>query len=329
MSNFERKNNLPAIIKTVESTFTELARRHNVPDFTFAREAEFAAQILKQNDYLSQVACDNQDSLKEAIINVAAIGLSLSPIRKQAYLVPRKKRVCLDISYQGLVDLATTSGAILWTKAELVMDRDQFEFLGINMTPKHKVKNVFGDRGGVIGGYCVAKMPSGDFLVDHMSLAEVHAIRDRSEAWKAYKAGTIKATPWVTDENEMIKKTLIRRAYKSWPKTISQDVLNDAIRVVNDTEGLNVEYENAPELPDEVELKRQAGCDSIRKFLEALDRPESAFIEHLGRATNRKIAKLEDLTTLEIEQQIIFLEGVVDAQAEKLESLKSKGKPNR
>lgn len=324
MSNYERRANLPAIIKSAEPTFTDLAKRHNVPDFTFAREAEFAIQILKQNDYLSQIACDNPDSLKDAIINVAAIGLSLSPIRKQAYLVPRKKRVCLDISYQGFVDLATSRGAILWAKAELVRDKDQFEFMGMNMPPKHKIKNVFGDRGAVIGGYCTAKMPTGDLLVDIMALDEIYAIRDRSEAWKAYKAGTIKTLPWVTDENEMMKKTLIRRAYKSWPKTASQYSLKDAIGVVDDTDGLDSESGQV-EAPDDSETKRQDGFADIRKFLEALDRPESAYIDHLNRATNRKIGKLEDLTNLEIEQQIVFLEGVVDAQAAKLERLKSKG----
>lgn len=326
MSNVERKNNLPAVIKTVEPRFTELARRHGVPDFTFARESEFAMQILKQNDYLAEVACGNLDSLKEAIINVAAIGLSLSPINKQAYLVPRKKRVCLDISYQGFLDLATSRGAILWAKAELVRDKDQFEFLGVNLLPKHKVKNVFGDRGAVIGGYCVAKMPTGDLLVDHMSIAEIYAIRDRAEAWKAYKAGSIKSTPWQTDESEMMKKTLIRRAYKSWPKSVAQEVLNSAINVANEADGITLD--ESPVAPDESDAKREAGFKEIRNYLEALDRPELAFIEHLNRATNRKIHKLEDLTSLEIEQQIIFLEGIVDAQAAKLEKLKSKDKPN-
>jgi recombination protein RecT len=318
MSNSERRANLPDVIKTVEPTFTELARRHNVPDFTFAREAAFAAQILNNpaNSFLANVACGNLDSLKDAIVNVAAVGLSLSPVHKQAYLVPRKGRVCLDISYQGFVDLATSRGAILWAKAELVHDKDQFEFLGINIMPKHKIKNVFGDRGPVIGGYCVAKMPTGDLLVDRMSLADLHKIRDQSEGWKAYKKGDASTTPWFTHEHEMMKKTLIRRAYKSWPKTV--EALSEAVNISNETEGLNANDE-AVDLPDANDAKREIGLGEIRNLLEVLDRDEPRFLAHLNRETNRQIVKLEDLTTLEIEQQIIFLEGLVDEQAAKIE----------
>lgn len=323
MSNTERRTNLPDIIRTVEPTFTELAKRHNVADFSFAREAAFAIQILAQNKYLSDVACGNQDSLKEAIVNVAAVGLSLSPVHKQAYLVPRKNRVCLDISYQGFLDLATSRGAILWAKAELVHDKDQFEFLGINIMPKHKIKNVFGDRGAIIGGYCIAKMPTGDLLVDRMSRAEIEKIRDRSEGWKAFKNGNASTSPWSTDEAEMMKKTLIRRAYKSWPKTVIPEALQEALHISSDTDGLNQSIESA-DVPDMNEEKRELGFDKIRTYLELLDRELPAYISHLSRATNRKIEKLEDLTTLEIEQQIIFLEGLVDVQAAKIEKHKSK-----
>lgn len=325
MSNSERKGNLPAIIKTVEPTFTELARRHGVPDFTFARESEFALQILKQNDYLAEIACGNPDSLKEAIVNVAAIGLSLSPINKQAYLVPRKRRVCLDISYQGFVDLGTSRGAIIWVKAELVHDKDQFEHAGVNKEPIHIVKNMFADRGPVIGGYCLAKMPTGDLLVDFMSIKEIYTIRDRSEGWKAFKSGKTTQSPWDSDEGEMIKKTLIRRAYKSWPKSVAKEVLNRALSVVNDSDGM--EFDALPASNQEgPDPRREAGFLVIRQYLEALDRPESAYIEHLSRACNRSIKNLEDLTTLEIDQQTTFLEGVVETQKAKFEKIKNKEK---
>ncbi len=327
MSNHERKNNLPAIIKTVEPSFTELAKRHGIADFTFARESAFALQILKQNDYLASVAVGNPDSLKDAIINVAAIGLSLSPINKQAYLVPRKNRVCLDISYQGFVDLATSRGAILWAKAELVHAKDTFEFQGVNIAPTHTMKDIFGDRGPVIGGYCIAKMPTGDLLVDFMSIAEIYAIRDRTEAWKAYKEGKIKSTSWQTDENEMSKKTLIRRAHKSWPKSVAQEVISRAISASNESDGINFD-EELPALPDASEAERAIEFQKMREYLDLLDRPEAAFIEHLARATNRNITQLEDLTALEIEQQLTFLEGLVDAQTAKFEKFKSKDRPN-
>lgn len=322
MSNHERKQNLPAIIKTAEATFTEHAKPHNLTGFTFARESGFALQILKQNEFLGDVACGNQDSLKDALVNLADIGLTLNPAYQLAYLVPRKKRVCLDISYKGLVYLATTRGVILWAKAELVREKDKFEYLGPNEKPVHKIKDMFGDRGAILGGYCIAKMPTGDFLIDVMKIEDIYEIRDRSEAWKAFKSGNIKSTPWQSDEVEMIKKTLIRRGSKSWPQSLASQVLEKAVSVLDDTEGADLNNEPAaePELPDP---KREEDFKFIRECLEALDREEPAYIEHLNRACNRSIKSLEDLTNQEIQQQITFLEGLVEAQTKRLEKLKA------
>lgn len=325
MSNSERKSNLPAIIQTTQETFTKLARRHNVPDFTFEREMAFALQILKANDYLATVASGNPDSLKEAIINVAAVGLSLSPVHKQAYLVPRKQRVCLDISYQGLVDLATTKGSILWAKAEIVHERDTFEHVGINKEPKHSF-NPFGERGPIVGGYCLAKMVSGDLLVDFMSIKEIFTIRDRSEGYRSFKAGKAKSTPWDTDEGEMIKKTLVRRAYKSWPKAMAKDELDRAIDVTNDSDG--PDFETLPAATTGPTPHQLEAFVAIRELLEILDRPEEKYIEHLCKTTNRKIEKIEDLTELECDQSVTFLQGLVDAQAKKIAALQSRGSKN-
>lgn len=321
MSNHERKANLPDILRGVEPRFTDIAKRHGVPEFTFAREFEFAMMILKQNNFLSQTAVGNPDSLKEAIIGVAAVGLSLSPVHKQAYLIPRNQRVCLDISYQGFVDLFVKAGVLVWVKAVIVHQKDQFEFVGVNVAPKHKIKDVFGDRGPIIGGYTLAKMPSGEFLVDMMPIKDIYAIRDRSEAWKAYKANKISSTPWFSDESEMIKKTLIKRSSKSWPKASVQDALNHAVAASSDAEGIT--YEETPAPPDESDLQREAGIVQIRNLLDVIDQPESAFIKHVTRTTARKIESMEDLTLLEIEQQIIFLEGVVNEKAEKLKKHKA------
>jgi recombination protein RecT len=43
-----------------------------------------------------------------------------------AYLVPRDGKVCLDISYMGMMHLAQQCGAIQWGQAVLVREGDQF-----------------------------------------------------------------------------------------------------------------------------------------------------------------------------------------------------------
>lgn len=223
MSNIATiKNEIYALRDTFQSRLTNQS-------LNFEVEAGFAVQQLESNDYLLSVAMNNQQSVINAVTNVAAIGVSLNPARKQAYLVPRDKKVCLDISYIGLVDLATQSGSVAWVKAELVYGNDQFQMGEPGTLPKH-LFNPFGkDRGEVIGSYVVAKTHSGEYLCDAMSIDEIHAIRDRSSAWKAYKSKGV-SCPWVTDEGEMCKKTVIKRGSKLWPKN---ERLNEAIQHLN------------------------------------------------------------------------------------------------
>lgn len=208
----------------------------------FEAEAGFAMQSLQANDYLAKVAIGNRQSLANAVTNIAAIGISLNPAKKQAYLVPRDGRVCLDISYMGLMDLAMATGAILWSQANIVRERDEFALRGLDQKPHHVYNPFAKDRGEIVGVYVVVKTHHGDYLTHAMSIDEVRAIRDRSSAWKAYqKSG--KSCPWVTDEPEMAKKTCVKQAYKYWPKNAR---LEEAIHHLNAEGGEGLDFEPRP-----------------------------------------------------------------------------------
>lgn len=206
------------------------------PGISFEREAGFAIQQLSRNDYAMKIATENRQSVVDAVVNIAAIGISLNPAKKQAYLVPRDGRICLDISYIGLLDLAIQSGSIMWGQAALVYEKDNFEMQGYDEPPIHKRKPFDKDRGEIVGVYVVVKTRDGDYLTEPMSLDEVYDIRDRSSAWKAWIEKK-KKCPWVTDEGEMIKKTVIKRAYKMWPKADRLDTAIHHLNTVNE-EGL-------------------------------------------------------------------------------------------
>lgn len=195
----------------------------------FEREAGFAIQILSNNDYALTVAMNNRQSVIDAVTNISAIGISLNPAKKQAYLVPRDKKICLDLSYIGLLDLAVASGSIMWGKAELVKESDDFRLNGFDKPPVHERNPFARDRGEVVGVYVVAKTHSGDYLTETMTIDEVNDIRNRSSAWKAWIEKK-KSCPWVTDPGEMAKKTVIKRASKTWPKA---DRLDKAIHFLN------------------------------------------------------------------------------------------------
>lgn len=201
---------------------------------SFEREAGFAMQILAGNSYAMKVAMQNRQSVVDAVINVAAIGISLNPAKKQAYLVPRKDKICLDISYMGLMDLAQATGSVKWAQAALVHASDTFALNGLDKPPTHVFNPFSKDRGEIVGVYCTIKTVHGDYLTHTMTIDEAYAIRDRSEAWKANKSG-----PWKTDPGEMIKKTCVKQASKYWPTT---DRVDSAIHHLNveNGEGLAV-----------------------------------------------------------------------------------------
>lgn len=191
----------------------------------FEREAEFAIQILSGSDYLLTIANANRQSIRDAVTNVAAIGISLNPAKKQAYLVPRKGKICLDISYMGMVDMATQGGVVKWVQSNVVYEKDQFTLNGFDKPPTHQYSPFSTDRGSLVGVFSVAKTSDGEYLTHTMAIGAVFAIRDRSESVKAGKA-----SPWKTDEIEMVKKTCIKQASKLWPKT---ERLQQAIHYLN------------------------------------------------------------------------------------------------
>ena len=173
----------------------------------YAQEAHFALQQLASNAYLLGVAQNNPDSLRAALLNVAATGLSLNPVKKQAYLIPRNKAVVLDISYMGILHVAQMSGAIEWGQARIVRAGHTFRLTGINQVPIHEYNPFENDdaAGAIVGAYAVVKLPSGDFLTHCLNMDALLRIRSRSESFKSGKN-----SPWLTDPEPMMKKSAVR-----------------------------------------------------------------------------------------------------------------------
>ena len=256
----------------LESEPSFLALNETVNHLNFKAECGFARQSLMRNDYLLGVARKNQQSLADAISNVAAIGISLNPANKQAYLVPRKIKtgaaVCLDISYMGMIRLATDTGVVKYMKAELVYENDVFTYNGFDTRPEIAVSNPFDvkSRGLLIGCIAWAKLNSGDYLNEFMNIEQINKIRNDSEAYKGAfgeKGSKWKQDNcvWVKHEGEMQKKTVIKRLYKTLPSSDGSDIMSKAIDVINEHEG--IEFKEPP--------KKDYTQDQSDAYLKALD----------------------------------------------------------
>lgn len=213
-------------IYSVQNTFENVQVDKSA---NFQREAGFAIQVLGANRYAMDTAMANRQSVVDAVVNVAAIGVSLNPAKKQAYLVPRDGKICLDISYMGLMDLAQATGSVRWAQAALVYAGDTFSLTGLDRPPQHSFNPFAKDRGELVGVYVTVKTSDGDYLTHTMTIADVYEIRDRSMAWKKKQAG-----PWATDEGEMIKKTCVKQASKYWPRADRLDAAINHLNVDNE-----------------------------------------------------------------------------------------------
>jgi len=202
------------------------------------KEISFALQHLDKNKSLQ--GCTPESKLK-SVVNIASIGLTLNPVAKEAYLVPRWNSTikgmecCLEPSYIGLVKLLTDTGSIESIICQIVYRNDKFSFnIADSLNPiSHSPTLVKSERGDMLGAYALATLPNGKKQAEWMDVSEINDIRDRSESWKAYSAGKISTCVWLTDYTEMARKTVIRRIYKYLPRTEKMERVDNAIAIDN------------------------------------------------------------------------------------------------
>lgn len=242
---------------------TELAK---ITGMNIDAEKNYAIQQLYKNEMAITTAQKNPVSVQNAILNLSSIGISLNPALKHAYLVPRDGGICLDISYMGLMHLAQLSGSIEWGQAKIVYANDTYENQGLNKEPLHKY-SAFGDRGQKVGVYCTVKLASGDFLTEEMSAAQVEDVKQTS------KAKNSKYSPWATFEDEMWRKTVVKRASKYWPKV--GESFREAVEVINEHEGIdNQDAERADAVKKLHEIASNGSPVELWYFLERYRRKD-------------------------------------------------------
>ena len=194
----------------------------HIPAERFAR---VVATAVQNNPELLEC---NRTSLWNAAMRAAQDGL-LPDGREGAMVVRRDYSKGKVANWQpmiaGIRKKARNSGEIATWDAHIVRQGDHFQFqLGDNPQVNHTY-DLSTERGPIIGAYSVCTLKDGQKSYEVMTIGEIHAIRDRSDAWKAFKAGKIKSTPWASDEGEMCRKTVARRHAKVLPMSTDLDDL--------------------------------------------------------------------------------------------------------
>ncbi|HEN3655860.1 TPA: recombinase RecT [Yersinia enterocolitica] len=303
-------SNIDVIYGTLQPLEQDFQAVCSEPTIAFKREMEFAMQVFSGNEFLARAAASTPAATRSAILNLSSIGITLNPAKKLAYLVPRKIgdkfQVCLDISYFGIMHIAQQAGAILWCQSAIVRKNDKFTLIAIDKPPQHEFNafDTIESRGDVVGAYVVAKTPDGDYLTHTMRASDIFAIRDRSEAWKAFVAKKVKSCPWSTDEEQMILKTVVKQAHKYWPR---RDRLDQAIDYINTdgSEGINFAAERGVE--KDVSPATDETLKAINDAMLPRDGTWDTFLPYLSKRFKRPITEANQLTEAEAKTALSLL----------------------
>ena len=171
-------------------------------------------------------------SLVAAVIQSSQLGLEPDGILGHAYLIPfnntKKGRMEVQFipGYKGLIDLARRSGQVVSIGAHVVFENEPFKLIyGYDEKLDHEPLPP-SKRGARKGVYAVARLKDGSVHFEWLWAEEVEDIKNQS---KARNFG-----PWKTHEDEMWRKTAIRRLAKYLPlsvefaKAAAADELADA-----------------------------------------------------------------------------------------------------
>lgn len=168
------------------------------------RVARIATTLVNSNPQLAKCT---SESFLGALMTASQLGLEPGPLG-EAYLVPYGQ-VCTFIpGYRGLIKLAWQSNQVKHIDAQVVHSGDDFDYAyGLDPFLHHKPTR--GQRGEITEVYACATFHNGGSAFVVLSIDDVEAIRKRS---KASKSG-----PWVTDWEQMAKKTAIKQMMKFVP----------------------------------------------------------------------------------------------------------------
>jgi len=158
--------------------------------------------------------CDRQ-SLFNAAMSAACLGLEVDGVTGQAYLIPFKGRAQLVVGYKGYNTLAARSGITI--TGAVVRQGDEFDYqLGTGAYVRHKPR---GSKGQITHAWACAQTMDRPAVVEVLDIDELNAVRAKSPG------ASRSDSPW-NDPSvgfpAMCQKTAKRRLARSMPLNVMQ-----------------------------------------------------------------------------------------------------------
>ena len=230
--------------QNMRKSFQELCRiketiRKTLPALSTLREdrlVQLAHLDMKKSDKL---AVCTHESICASIVACAQLGLEPG-VSGHIYLIPRWKsdidngkdyqrgrfECTVMLGYRGMIELSFRSERVSSFEAACVYENDKF-YVRRGTNPEVFHEEAIVDRSEIfIGAYAIATLKNGTKQFEWMNAKAINKIRDRSPSKADYKDPNCKGGtvgPWVTDFDEMAKKTVLRRLLKVVPSSVDMD----------------------------------------------------------------------------------------------------------
>lgn len=204
--NVVKKDTATSIVEWLKPSLKNALPKHLTAD-------RMARIILTEFRRTPKLLNCTKESIAGAVLTAAQLGLEPGVVG-QCWILPYGKEATFVPGYQGMVELAYRSGQIDYITAEVVYEKDHFEFeLGTEPKLIHK-PTTEEDRGELKYVYAVAKVKGSDTPVFKvLTRQEVEKVK------KASKSAYSEYSPWNTWTEEMWKKTALKKLLKILPKS--------------------------------------------------------------------------------------------------------------
>lgn len=197
-------------------------------------ELSFASQIIAKNPALQKC---QMTSIIDSVVNASRVNITLNPALRLAYLIPRRDIAVLEISYMGYITILKRGGGVKYIDAFIVYADEDFRFEPttgkLYHTPTFALTEQEQKSRKIIGCYSRATLPSNDVVFNYMPIWEINKIRgfsqNKDEKWST----------WNMWEEEMIKKTAIKRHFKLLISDSTNEYLHEAIRIEEENNPMN------------------------------------------------------------------------------------------
>lgn len=217
-----------------------------------------------------------------------SLGLEPDTALQHAHLIPYGDQLQFQIGYKGLIALAYRSGLIRWHLVDNIYSNDKYS-VHKGSNPRIEHEPALSNRGNFVASYAVVELSKGGQIFDIMTSDEIAYLKatsvKKSKNPKTGKYEISSSSPWVMWEDEMRKKTVLKRLLKQLPltkemalaKQIDDDVETGAIKDFREsTEGFQYEKDVIIEQPlvtvPKDEVAEDVDLDAIAKELGGVEK---------------------------------------------------------